>query len=263
MNSKLKTILSGSILSLSNWKGESFESVTFLSGTDYYSNSIKGIRQHIFTGKSELGYSFIHDSIWSKQNDILNLQYLVKIQRKNVSHSVNAFLNTQLLTSFKYEKDVNQEYRRQRVGTFMNPAAMEFGYGMNILFWQQSTLNISIASARLRVSPITTSTARPKQDVVGKVNKGWLLFDYGLSGQLIVIKKFSKEVEWNSSGKMFLKGFSKDEVQFDISNTMSYQFWKYLEMRADLKLVYDPLISFRLQHRNELQFGFVYKLENK
>ncbi len=259
---KLKVSLTGSLLSLANWKGETFESVTLLSATNYQSNKAIGAGLHMFTGKSELGYNYIKDSLWNKQADLLNLQYLVKIQRQKVSQSVNALLNTQLLTSFRYEMDINQQkYQRIRTGTFMNPASMELGYGMNILFWQKSALNISIASARLRVDPITNSLTKPFEGVIGRVNKGWLLFDYGISGQLLVVKRFPNELEWNSSGKLFLKGFTKDAIQFDISNTLSYQFWKHLEMKADLKWIYDPMISFRMQYRNELLFGFVYKLD--
>lgn len=259
---KFSANLSGSLLSLYNWKGESLASFTILSGLDYYSSRSKGFRQGILSGKSELGFTHIIDSVWTKQSDRFNMQYLMKKEGRKFSHSLNTLVNSQFLNSYKYEIDVKQKsLQRKWTGTFMNPSTVELGYGMNLLFWKKSSLNIAIASARFRVDPVTETALKPATGVVGKVKRGWLLFDYGISGQLFLIKNFSKELEWNATGKLFLKGFEKEAVQFDISNTMSYKFWKYLEMRADLKWVYDPLVSFRMQYRNELLFGFIYKIE--
>lgn len=259
---KLKAGVSGSLLSLSNWNGESRESFSFLLETDYYSSKSIGIRQKIFSGKTSLGYSQLIDSVRIKNSDVLNFRYFVKKQQQPISHSWSAMLNTQLLNSYSYEiVGTHQSLQRKWNGTFMNPGSLEVGYGMGIEFWKKSLVNISIASARFRVEPVTYNALKPNEGVFGKVNRGWLVFDYGLSGQLLVIKSFSQAWEWNSTGQFFLKSFEKKNVQMNVSNSVSYKFWKYMEMRADLKWVYEPLISFRMQYKNELLLGFVFNYD--
>src|SRR6187455_202230 len=136
---KLNSGVSGSILSLSNWNGESMESFSFLLSTDYYSVNSAGIRQKIFTGKMELGYTQIIDSLWLKNVDILNFQYFYKKQQKLISQSWNALLNTQLLNSYRYEPGIsNNGITRKWNGTFMNPGSVELGYGMGLAFWKKS-----------------------------------------------------------------------------------------------------------------------------
>lgn len=257
---KLNANLSGSFLNLSNWNGESFGSVAIFSGSDYYSSRATGSKQRIFTGKSEVGYIHIFDSLWSKQSDLFNLQFVLKLQNRKFSQSLNALLNSQLLNSYAIVTDVKQQrLKRKWKGSFMNPSTVEMGYGLNVLFWEKSNFNIAIASARFRIDPVYENQPKPAKGVFGKVKRGWLLFDYGFSGQLVLVKNLSNDLEWNSTGKIFFKGFNKGTIQFDVTNTMSYKFWKYIEMRADLKLVYDPLVSFKMQYRNELLFGFVFK----
>lgn len=260
VSKKINANFSGSFLSLSNWKGESMKSYTLFSGMDYYASNTKGVRQSVVTGKSELGYTNFIDSLWKKHSDNFNLQYLLKSNRKTISCSMNARLQSQFLNTYCYEQDILfNRIKRKWQGTFMNPSEFELGYGMNILFWEKSNLNLSLASARLRMNPLLNKKPEDTFVVIGKVKRGTLVFDFGVSGQLLVYKKVAKDVEVNSTGKVFIKGFDKDEIQFDFSNTMSYKFRKHIEMRADMKCVYDPLTSLKLQYRNEFLFGVVYK----
>lgn len=262
VQNKLVLNLSGSLVNLTNWKGESFTSYTIFNGTDYYYSDVVKSRQRVISGKSELGYTHIIDSLWNKQADLFKIQLLVKNQQQKISQSWNAVLSSQFLNSYKYETDIRtQSLKRKWVGSFMNPAAFELCYGMNVMFWQKSMINIGIASARLRVDPVLDAILPPAITVVGRVKRGQILFDYGVSGQYLVVKTLTPAIDWNSSGKIFLKGFDKSAYQFDISNTMSYKLWKYIEMRADLKWVYDPMISRKMQYRNEMLFGLVFKSE--
>src|SRR4030095_10555734 len=79
---KLNAGVSGSLLSLSNWNGESRESYSLLLNTDYYSSKTVGIRQKIFSGKTELGFSQLIDSARIKNSDVLNFKYFAKKQQQ-------------------------------------------------------------------------------------------------------------------------------------------------------------------------------------
>ena len=258
---KFNLNLSGSFIGLNNWKGESYKNVTFLSGSDFYSSRTAGINHVIVSAKTELGFNGILDSSWVKSADLFNIQYLVRKRNKSLSQSWNALMNSQFMTTFVYEMNSSQQLVRKWKGTFLNPSSVELGYGLGLLFWEKSMINLSLASARFRVDPAVESYVQPEHGVLGQVKRGFLIFDYGVSGQLLLVKNFSTALEWNSSGKVFMKGVQKEQIQFDISNTMSYKFWKFLEMRADLKWVYDPLISFRMQYRNEILFGLFFRFE--
>ncbi len=259
---KFDSSISGSAVGLSNWNGESFKCLTFYLVTDYYYSVTDSQIERLFTGRTELGYSWLIDSLWKKNVDQLNLQYTLKQSGKKISRSVNAGLCSRLLTGYSYEEDVVlQKSERKWNGTFFNPSALELGYGMSYKFWEYSHFNLSLASARLRMEPAVETFKRPGQGTIGKTSRGWLLFDYGLSGQLLVNKSFSPSWEWNSTGKFFLKGFDKKNMQVNVSNTMSYKFLKSMELRADLKWIYDPLVSLRMQYRNELMMGFFMKFE--
>lgn len=229
---------------------------------DYYSSLISSVGESVFNVKSELGYTWLIDSLWKKQSDQLSIQYLLKRSGKKVSRSVNAGLNSQILNGFTFETDVvQQKVKRKWNGTFFNPSALELGCGLSMQFWNYSHFNISLATARIRMEPIVDSFRKPSNGVLGRIKRGWVLFDYGLSGQLLFNKTISPALEWNGSGKIFMKGIQKEHFSFDFSNTMRYRFRKHAALTADLKCIYDPAVSLRLQHRNELLVGLIYFYE--
>lgn len=49
----------------------------------------------------------------------------------------------------------------------------------------------------------------------------------------------------------------------DVSNKLNYKVWKWVQLKADIKMIYDPIISYKMQYRNELLFGVFYESEKK
>lgn len=256
---KLVAGVNSTFVNSSNWKGSTVNTFSVSVDADYLFNKISEKSTTLFSTKTEIGYTKFIDSIWNKHADKLNSQLIWKQKKKRLDSSFSAALTAQLLNSYLYDYDpTTNKNRKQRTGGFFNPASFETGFGFGITFWNTSIFNLSLASARILIDPNNEKTAASGKKYIGAVDKGVVLFDYGCSMQILALKELYKKVEINSSSKFFVNGFDKYRVQLDMVHKFNYSIWKWLQVRADIKIVYDPLFSTKLQYRNELLFGVFY-----
>lgn len=261
---KFSVNLSSAFLNSSNWKGSSFSSFSTTVNSDFYLANTTNNSNMVFTVKSDLGFTKFIDSIWNKHADKLYSQLIWKKNKSKIDQSYAIAITAQMFNSYSYQYDAIQKVTSKTLtGSFFNPANFDAGYGIGISFWKNSIFNLSVASARIRIDPTINSSEMSNSLLLGSVRRGIILFDYGFSLQLLVLKSWKEKFEINSSGKIFMEGFEFSHPHLDMSHKINYAIWKWLQLRADIRMVYDPSTSMKMQYRNELLFGVFYEASKK
>jgi len=261
---KFSANLSTSFLNTSNWKGSSFSSFSTTVNSDFYLATTTETANLVFTIKSDLGFTKFIDSTWSKHADKLYTQFIWKKKKSKIDQSYATSVTAQLLNSYLYKYDaIQKKTSKTLTGSFFNPSNFDAGYGIGISFWKKSIFNLSVASARIKIDPAENASEITPGLRLGSVKHGIILFDYGCSVQLLILKSWKEKFEINSSSKIFMEGFELSHLHLDMSHKINYSIWKWLQLRADIKMVYDPNTSMKMQYRNELLFGVFYEASKK
>ena len=72
-------------------------------------------------------------------------------------------------------------------------------------------------------------------------------------------KTFGERVRWINNTRLFGNGIDRDHVSFDLTNMIVVKLWKYIQLRADTRLNYNPMLSYNMQFRQEVLVGFFYE----
>lgn len=259
--SKLNAGLNLSVLNTSNWQGSGFVSFSYSSDIEFDFIKTTPHSKHIYDLTVELGFTRIMDSIWQKHADHVGSQYIFKTGTKKWSQTATIILSAKMLNSYDYAFNTGSGTTgKSRTGSFFSPSVLEIGYGCGFTFFQHSIVNVSLASARLRVIHDSSSDVSNNSIPVAGLQNSKVYFDYGFSLQYILTIAIIRQMEFNSNGKMFLKDFNRDNIETELSGSCLFKVTKYLRLRADFKIMYAPAVSYKLQFRNEFLIGFFYEM---
>jgi hypothetical protein len=249
---RLLSAVSGSLTGATNWRGAGYRSFSFNGNAVliYRKSGKHWYRSH--SGHWDLGFTRFQDSLWQKHADQLRLQLLWCKDSGSGRHSITVSGRTQLLDSYQYYYDSFKDQTiRQWSGTFMNPAELEAGYGFCWRIPNTGTVNLAIATLRLRNEPHYQNQS----------SRAYI--DYGCSLQALFIRPLGKYSDWYFSGRFFLNGAGRDQIVMDALNRITFKVWKFFQLRLESRVVYEPLFSYRLQYRNEILAGLFFDLGNK
>lgn len=264
VSQKFTGSVASSFTNSQNWKGSTFNSLSVALNIDFNRMTETKNSNILFVVKTELGFTKFIDSLWNKHADKLNCNFVWKHKKRKIDHSCEASLTTQLLNSYLYTYDpLVKQTKSEWSGSLLNPATLDVGYGFAYSFWKNSMLNFSFATVRLKTEPIIKSLTLKDNKAIGRINRGQVFFDYGISAQALTDKDFTDNFSFHSTARFYMKGFNRESVEMDVSNKLNYKVWKWVQLRADIKMIYDPLISYKMQYRNELLFGVFYESEKK
>ncbi len=242
-----------------NWKGVDANSLVLTTDPVYKYSLRKASSSQIFQVKLDLGFTYYYDSVWNKHADAIHAHYIYKGGNKPYSHTLSALFNTHLLKSYSYSYAPGTgKAIRQQTEKMFNPALLEMGFGSAYAFKNQSVVNVSLATARLKLLPDSVSAPAGENIPIGVFAGGFMYFDYGFSTQYYLLKKLGSKTELAWNGKLFLKGFHRTMFDMDISNILTVRLTKMMRLKAEIKLVYAPVISFKPQYHNEFLFGLFY-----
>jgi hypothetical protein len=253
---RLMTGLSGSVTGAYQWMGTAFQNIAFNGFGDFLYTSSNGKRFVSHVAHWELGFTKFRDSIWMKHADLLRFQLLWSKESPNARQAISVAGRTQLFDSYYYSYDVvGDRTVRQWAGSFFNPADVEAGYGYLFRIPNYGTLNLAIATVRLRHIP---ATERPAAGNVAITRRGLVILDYGCSAQAVFLRSFGKSFDWYLNGRFFLNGAGPDNFNTDLLNRFTVKLWRIFQFRLESRVVYEPLFFRKMQYRNELLAGIFY-----
>ena len=262
ITSALYGSLSTSFAASQNWGGQDLTNYAFTGNLLYRHNLLRGGRSHSHSHQLavDLGYVKFVDSTWVKHIDRFQANLLWNSTGRKFNHSYSIVLATQFLSNTMLEYSAEEERLKERpVGGFLDPFSLDVGYGAVWSFWQGSNINFAFATLRFSGSPkATTAPAFTDANTIeGK--KAFYFLNYGFFITTAIKKPIGKHVEWINATRFFANGMDRDHVNLDFSNMVIVKLWKYLQLRMDTRVAYNPLLNYDIQFRQEVLVGFFYE----
>lgn len=235
-------------------------SVSLSSELDFSRSVIHHRAKQILQVKSELNYTYFHDSIWNKNLDRLTIEYRATKNSKSLSPEAGCFFLTGLLSDHEYVYDAATGHTESKItGTFLNPASLEIRAGVALHRKEWLTLNFDLSSARLRTFHHAQTTTTADLIPVAEYRTGMLVFDIGINIQYRFSKTFQNGFELSGNGRWFIKNLKKESIDGEIYTRLDYKISKRLRLKTDLRLRYDPAVMPGLWMQTEIQTGFYYE----
>lgn len=252
--------LSASYASSDNWNGQDLRNFSLQGNLLYTHDLFAEGSGHSHQVMADLGYLKFVDSTWEKSIDMLQVNLLWNSTGRKFNSSYTVAFGTQFLPTSFPDYDFEQDKLVDRsIGGFLNPFNLQLGYGGVYTFWGRSNINFAFATVQFSSSPKEfTAPASAKANVIeGK--KAYYFLNYGFSFSTAIKKEFGKHVEWVNNSRFFGNGLDRDHVNLQFNNMVIVKLWKYLQLRFDTRLAYNPLLNYKIQFRQEALIGFFYE----
>ncbi len=260
INSYLQSSLSASYSDQRNWLGQDFKNLSFAGSINYSHNaSAKGWRhQHI--AMADLSYLKFIDSLWFKNTNRIAINLLWHEQQSKILHSYSLAFQSQFLPSYQYNYDYEKRIMvRSHSAYSFNPSALELGYGALLQFWQTSSINFAFASLRFTSTPKPSAISADELPHFATTNRSYLNINYGFSVSTNIRKKMGDRVEWWNNSRVFCNAVDREHINFECLNRINIKLWKYLQLRFDTKLAYNPQLNYNIQFSQEVLVGIFFE----
>jgi len=242
----------------SNWQGKDYRNFSFAGSINYRHALVSGNWQHQHLFIADLSYLKFIDSIWIKNTDRLNMNLLWSEDGHKFRHSYAINFNTQMLPSYTYRYDYETgQNHSEKISYVFCPATLDLGYGMVRNFWNASNLNLAFATLKLSSYPLINGETPEQQLAHGK--NAWYKMEYGLALSTNIRKPIGERVEWWNDSKLFCNAINRDQVTFDFNNKIIVKLLRYLQLRFDTRMSYQPLINYKLQFSQEVTLGVFFE----
>lgn len=252
--------VSASYASSNNWNGHNLNNFALIGNLLFSHFLFASEHSHSHQIMADLGYLKFVDSTWVKSLDRVQVNLLWNSTGKKFNSSYTIAFGTQFLPSSFPEYDLNQDKLVERnVGGFLNPFNLQLGYGGVFSFWDRSNINFAFATLQVSSSPkgITSPAFMDANVIEGK--RAYYFMNYGFSVAAAINKPFGEHVQWINNTRFFGNGLDRDHINLQLSNMVIVKLWKYLQLRFDTRLAYNPLLNYKMQFRQEALIGFFYE----
>lgn len=259
--SQLNGALSSSYTANANWQGQDFQHYAFAGNlvARHQKNGVRWNHQHALL--ADLSYIKFIDSLWIKNTDRIVFQLLWSEEGARFRHSYAINFNTQLLPSYQYNYDFeSRSMNKERTAWGFCPATLEAGYGMTRQFWETSSINLAFATIRMSALPQNTTFDSASDQQLARGKRAYYTLDYGLLLTTNIQRKLNDRVTWMNASRFFCNAFNRDQVSLDIQNRITFQLWKFLQLRFETRLAYNPLINYHFQFSQEVMLGAGFEL---
>lgn len=249
--------ISGSYVTERNWWTDVQQYVTLkgLAEARFRKRYADG-RQYEHFIHTQIGYAAFRDSIWLKDADVFRVQLRwISEGKRKTRQTWSLRFNTQWLSTWRYT-----ETGRAWTAGFMNPSGLELGYAYSREFLENSSLMIHPAALQVRVIPNKMPMADGSEHPSVKAKHANIYSRYGCGVSLNMEETFYNDVILLShQSHFFANAVSSRQIQLDCTTRICFRFLKYLQLRLETILNYDPEQSLRLQYRQEVLLGIFYE----
>lgn len=243
-----------------NWSGQDFQNLTYAASL-FIQHDLQrsGGRQHQHRIMADLSMVKFVDSTWSKGADFLSASLLWSKAERKWTHSYSVQFATQFLPDVTYEYNTGSDLLEERnVGGFGAPSTLELGYGATWLPWPRSSIQFAFATLKLSASPKYYTTLG-NAGVLAETDQNTYSVQYGASMIANINRKLSPRLDWINSTRLFVNGLSADQLSLNMRNRVIVKIWKFVQLRLDTRLVYDPRRSYDLGFSQEVLLGVFYE----
>lgn len=240
-----------------NWHGNTEAAMNLTGGADLRYRKHKGFHYSDHRFRGELSWLRINREAWVKSNDLLRLSFLwYKNPAPGWRQAYAATLSTSFLSTWKTSTEPGSV---KWYGGFMNPFTLDASWDFTRPLFSNSRLLVSFATLSVSAIPPERYTRMPAESVLS-VKNTYIRSRYGCSVGLQADEKFcNKTITLDNQSMLVLNSVSRDGIRMDIQNRIAFRIYKFIQLRLDTRLVYDPLYSTQLQYRQEVLLGLFYE----
>lgn len=255
----LKSSLSASYSTSRNWQTADFQNYA-LSGSFFLQDvGVHTDRRYQHQVLADLSYLKFVDSTWVKGTDRFLLSMLWSRSAKKWTHSYSVVFSTQFLPNEELAYDPGTESMRQvRYGGPLVPGTLELNYGAIWCPWPMSSVQFGFATAKVIATPRYALQDTTAEHTISAPNMV-LDMEYGASVVANINHPLNDRLEWINSSRAFCNAFDRDHISFEVVNRLAIKLWKYVELRLDTHVGYDPLLSYKVGFSQEVLLGFFYQ----
>jgi hypothetical protein len=211
-----------------------------------------------FNGRSELGFVYIVDSLWTKNNDYLEM-YLIGVEKHNkqIEMSYSFLLVSQVLPSYNYSTSADNSIKKNQVGGFLNPLVLQVAYGFDYKYKDIGRITCSLATLRLNSYKVSGYSNQETTNT-----RSLVTLDYGFSLVLDFKKRLMKQFDFTNNFNFFANSLDKDNIKCSSDFNLAYQVTKFIALQFSSRFKYDSVFSNKLIYQNEMLFSFSYKFND-
>lgn len=256
----LQTSLATSYSAQSNWQGQDYKNLSFAGSFNYRHQLQKVNWRHQHMVLADLSFLKFIDSLWLKNNDRLQVSLLWNDQQKKILHSYSVQFQTQFLPTYQYGYDYElRKTNRTKMASTFNPSALELGYGAVWNFWETSNINFAFATMRFTTLPRNANMQMQDLPHFAKTDNTYLNLSYGFALTTNIRKQLGDRVEWWNNSRVFCNAADKDHITFEFNNRINVKLWKFLQLRFETKLGYNPAMNYQIQFGQEVLLGMFFE----
>lgn len=259
-SSSLYGSLNASYATSQHWGGLDQRNYVLIGNVIVRRSVFAGDRYSSHQAMADLGYLKFVDSTWVKSLDRLQINLLWSTSRARWSRSYLVTFGTQFLPgSYTAFDEALGRPTARSVGGFLVPFDLGISHGTVFTFWGASTVDIAWATVRFNSMPKEFTPAAFVDANTLQGTRVYYFLSYGFGLASAINKRIGDRVQWINNSHFFGNGIDRDHVNMDLTNLVIVKLWKYVQLRLDTRLLYNPLFSYDLQFRQEVLLGFFYE----
>lgn len=146
-------------------------------------------------------------------------------------------------------------------GGFMNPINLDATYDFSHSFGKNSRLILSPATISVNASPCHQEDT-DVTDALMKTQHSYIRSRYGCSLHLSIYESIREDnILIDNRSSFILNSISLSGITLSIQNRIAIKLLRYLQLRLDTGIQYDPLLSYKMQFRQEILLGMLFQKE--
>jgi hypothetical protein len=230
------------------------------NGSYKFSISSDSVFKFSGTFTHNLGFQSYFDSITKVQTDDNTLFTMFGIRmNRHLCFTLTSNLATQLFNRYDYSPVAGGTLSRTLNSSFCTPLLGTFSGGLTLAWTSFGSLSLGISSGKFTYIRDKSIFGKQKTVQFYGVPEGKNhLFEYGLSLQLLVDKKFSGRVKWNCDLLVF-KNYNAP-VDVTLKNNFGFRINSFLKAGIQTRILYEEMVSRSIQFENLVTFGVYFHL---
>ena len=206
---------------------------------------------------SELSFTKYVDSITEVNEDMLEFTGNWEFKMKSVLNTLQLKISTQFTNSYEYVY-FNNSFNKVLAKELLFPVTVSLGTGLNYTFEKVNYINFSLVDIKTTLLSEKYAGANPEAKKISR--KVYHIPQVGISINSSIYKSWSRNAfAWRNNSKIFAKGFTKDDININFKNRFMYEIYKWINISLENQIVYDPLFNYKLQLRNEVAVGVLFR----
>lgn len=207
-----------------------------------------------------LGFQYFFDSISRFHVDDNQFETRIECRiGKHHSAFLSALVSTRLFNSYRFSKTDSGLMVRTLTSSFLTPLTALFSGGIQFKWPLFGSLNIGVTSVKLTWVRDSGIYEALETEIFYGVPEGQrVLFEYGLSIQLLINHDLLKWLHWDCD----LLIFKKTDLPPDISmrNNLGFRLAKRMRARIQTRIYYEEQVRENVQLENIISVGLVVNL---